>query len=62
LLKVVDPTAMDEERFQQMEMRLNEQAEATQAMNKALNKFIAIMGNQKAARNVAPLPQSPHHL
>jgi hypothetical protein len=29
LLKVVDPTAMDEERFQQMEKRLNEQAEAT---------------------------------
>jgi hypothetical protein len=29
LSKVVDPTAMDEERFQQMEKRLNEQAEAT---------------------------------
>jgi hypothetical protein len=47
---------MDEERFQQMEKRLNEQAEATQAMNKTLNKFIAIMGNQEAARNVAPPP------
>jgi hypothetical protein len=33
LSKVVDPTAMDKERFQQMEKRLNEQAEATQAMN-----------------------------
>jgi hypothetical protein len=29
LLKVVDFPAMDEERFQQMEKRLNEQAEAT---------------------------------
>jgi hypothetical protein len=47
---------MDEERFQQMEKRLNEQAEATQAMNKTLNKFIAIMGNQEVARNIAPLP------
>jgi hypothetical protein len=45
---------MDKERSQQMEKRLNEQAEATQAMNKTLNKFIAIMGNQEAARNVAP--------
>jgi hypothetical protein len=47
---------MDEERFQQMEKRLNEQAEATRAMNKTLNKFIAIMGNQEAARNIAPPP------
>jgi hypothetical protein len=45
---------MDEERFQQMEKRLNEQAEATRAMNKTLNKFIAIMGNQEVARNVTP--------
>jgi hypothetical protein len=47
---------MDDERFQQMENRLNEQGEATQAMNKTLNKFIAIMGNQEAARNIAPPP------
>jgi hypothetical protein len=47
---------MDDKRFQQMEKRLNEQAEATQAMNETLNKFIAIMGNQEAARNVAPPP------
>jgi hypothetical protein len=40
---------MDEERFQQMEKRLNEQAEATRAMNETLNKFIAIMANQEAA-------------
>jgi hypothetical protein len=54
---------MDEERFQQMEKRLNEQAEATRAMNKTLNKFIAIMGNQEAARNVAPPPPvSPPHV
>jgi hypothetical protein len=39
-----------------MEKRLNEQAEATQAMNETLNKFIVIMGNQEAARNVAPPP------
>jgi hypothetical protein len=45
---------MDEERFQQMEKRLNEQAEATRAMNETLNKFIVIMGNQEAAKNVAP--------
>jgi hypothetical protein len=53
---------MDEERFQQIEKRLNEQAEATRAMNETLNKFIAIMCNQEAARNVAPLPWSPHHV
>jgi hypothetical protein len=47
---------MEDERFQQMEKRLNEQAEATQAMNETLNKFIAIMGNQEVARNVAPPP------
>jgi hypothetical protein len=47
---------MDEERFQQMEKRLNEQVEATRAMNETLNKFITIMGNQEAARNVAPPP------
>jgi hypothetical protein len=40
-----------------MEKRLNEQVEAPQAMNETLNKFIAIMGNQEAARNVAPSPQ-----
>jgi hypothetical protein len=45
---------MDNERFQQMEKRLNEQAEATRAMNETLNKFIVIMGNKEAARNVAP--------
>jgi hypothetical protein len=51
---------MDEERFQQMEKRLNEQAEATRAMNETFNKFIVIMGNQEAARNVPPpLPVSP---
>jgi hypothetical protein len=47
---------MDKERFQQMEKRLNEQAEATRAMNKTLNKFLAVMANQEAARNVAPPP------
>jgi hypothetical protein len=39
LRKVVDSPAMDDERFQQMEKRLNEQVEATQAMNETLNKF-----------------------
>jgi hypothetical protein len=53
---------MDDERFQQMEKRLNEQVEATRAMNETLNKFIAIMGNQEGARNIAPSPQSHHHL
>jgi hypothetical protein len=47
---------MDDKRFQQMEKRLNEQVEATRAMNKTLNKFIAIMGNQEAARSIAPPP------
>jgi hypothetical protein len=51
---------MDDERFQQMEKRLNEQAEATQAMNEILNKFIAIMSNQEAG--VSPLPWSHHYL
>jgi hypothetical protein len=54
---------MDEERFQQMEKRLNEQAEATQAINETLNKFIVIMGNQEVARNVNPPPStSPPHV
>jgi uncharacterized Fe-S cluster-containing protein len=56
LSKVVDSPAMDKERFQQMEKRLNEQAEATRAMNKTLNKFIAIMSNLEAAKSVAPPP------
>jgi hypothetical protein len=47
---------MDKERFQQMEKRLNEQLEATGAMNKTLHKFLAVMANQEAARNVAPPP------
>jgi hypothetical protein len=47
---------MDEERFQQMEKRLNEQVEATRTMNETLNKFLAVMANQEAARNVAPPP------
>jgi hypothetical protein len=47
---------MDEKRFQQMEKRLNKQAEATRAMNKTLNKFLAVMVNQEVARNVAPPP------
>jgi hypothetical protein len=54
---------MDEEQFQQMEKRLNEQVEATQAMNETLNKFLAVMANQEAARNVAaPPPVSPPHV
>jgi hypothetical protein len=47
---------MDDERFQQMEKRLNEQAEATRAMNETLNKFITIMSNIEAAKSVAPPP------
>jgi hypothetical protein len=50
---------MDKERFQQMEKRLNEQAEATQAMNETLNKFLAVMANQEAARNIIPPPPAP---
>jgi hypothetical protein len=50
---------MDEERFQQMEKRLNEQAEATRAMDETLNKFLAVMANQEAARNVIPPPPVP---
>jgi hypothetical protein len=43
-----------------MEKWLNEQAEATQAMNETLNMFIAIMGNQEVARNITlPPPVSP---
>jgi hypothetical protein len=39
-----------------MEKRLNEQAEATRAMNKTLNKVLAVMANQEVARNVTPPP------
>jgi hypothetical protein len=47
---------MDKERFQQMEKRLNEQAEATRAMNETLNKFLAVMAKQEVATNVTPPP------
>jgi hypothetical protein len=47
---------MDDERFQQMEKRLNEQAEATQAMNETLNKLITIMSNIEAVKVIAPPP------
>jgi hypothetical protein len=47
---------MDDERFQQMEKRLNEQAEATRAMNETLNKFLTVMSNIEAAKSVAPPP------
>jgi hypothetical protein len=54
---------MDDERFQQMEKRLNEQAEATRAMNETLNKFITIMSNIEAVKVVAPPPPvSPPHV
>jgi hypothetical protein len=56
---VVSP-AINEEQFQQMEKRLNEQAEATWAMNETLNKFLAVMANQEATRNVAPPLRPPH--
>jgi hypothetical protein len=47
---------MDDERFQQMEKRLNKQAEATQAMNETLNKFLTVMNNIEVAKSVAPPP------
>jgi hypothetical protein len=47
---------MDDERFQQMEKRLNEQGEATQDMNETLNKCITIMSNIEAVKVVAPPP------
>jgi hypothetical protein len=56
LSTVINSPTIKEERFQQMEKRLNEQAEATRAMNETLNKFLAVMANQEAARNAAPLP------
>jgi hypothetical protein len=39
-----------------MEKRLNEQSEATWAMNETLNKFISIMSNIEAAKSVALPP------
>jgi hypothetical protein len=47
---------MDDERFQQMEKRLNKQAEATQAMNETLNKFLTVMSNIEVAKSVTPPP------
>jgi hypothetical protein len=47
---------MDDTRFQQMEKRLNEQVEATLAMDETLTKFITIMSNIEAAKVVAPPP------
>jgi hypothetical protein len=42
---------MNEERFQQMEKRLNEQVEATRAMNETLNKFSAVMASRPPSRS-----------
>jgi hypothetical protein len=47
---------MEDERFQQTEKRLNEQAEATRAMNETLNKFLTIMSNIEVAKSVTPPP------
>jgi hypothetical protein len=49
---------MDDKRFQ-MEKRLNEQAEATRAMNETLNKFLS---NIEAAKSIAPPPQTHQNL
>jgi hypothetical protein len=45
---------MDDKRFQQMEKRLNEQVEATQAMNETLNTFLTVMSNIEVAKSIAP--------
>jgi hypothetical protein len=45
---------MDDERFQQMEKRLNKQAEATRAMNETLNEFMTIVSNIEAAEIITP--------
>jgi hypothetical protein len=47
---------MEDERFQQIEKRLNEQVEATRAMNETLNKFLIIMSGMETAKSVAPSP------
>jgi hypothetical protein len=52
---------MDDERFQQMEKRLNKQGEATRAMNETLKEFITIMSKIEAAKVVIP-PLSHHNL
>jgi DNA-binding MltR family transcriptional regulator len=44
---------MDDKRFQQMEKRLNEQAEATRAINETLNKCLS---NLEVVKSVAPPP------
>jgi hypothetical protein len=44
---------MDNEMFQQMEKRLNEQVEATRAMNETLNMFLS---NLEAAKSVTLPP------
>jgi hypothetical protein len=53
---------MDDKRFQQMEKRLNEQVEATRAMNETLHKFITIMSSIEAAKSSPLLPPSHRNL
>jgi hypothetical protein len=50
---------MDGERFQQMEKRLNEKAEATRAMSETLNEFITIMSNIEAAKVITTTCNHP---
>jgi hypothetical protein len=47
---------MDNKRFQQIEKKLNEQGEATLAMNETLKKFLTVMHNLEAMKSIAPPP------
>jgi hypothetical protein len=54
--KVVDSFVMDTKQLQNIEKRLNDQAEATQATNKTLNKLLAAFSAQEAREHLMPPP------
>jgi hypothetical protein len=47
---------MDAERLQNIERRLNEQAEASRATNKTLDKLLAVFSAREAREHIAPPP------
>jgi hypothetical protein len=55
-LTVVDFLVIDAERLQNIERRLNKQAEASRATNETLDKLLAVFSAREAREHIAPPP------